>query len=68
MLATQTVVASMERIEQELRVVRQRFCDEVQNLWKSIQNGVHPENLSEDPPVNTLLCRAASMDSLGSRD
>ena len=30
------VVASMKRIEQELRVVRQRFGDDVQNLWKSI--------------------------------
>ena len=30
------VVASMERLEQELRVVRQRFGDDVQNLWKSI--------------------------------
>ena len=31
------VVASMERLEQELRVVRQRFGDD-------------PENLPEDPP------------------
>ena len=30
------VVASMERLEQELRVVRQRFGENVQNLWKSI--------------------------------
>ena len=30
------LVASMERLEQELRVVRQRFCDDVQNLWRSI--------------------------------
>ena len=30
------VVASMERLEQELRVVRQKFGDDVQNLWKSI--------------------------------
>ena len=30
------VVGSMERLEQELRVVRQRFGDDVQNLWKSI--------------------------------
>ena len=30
------VVAIMERLEQELRVVRQRFGDHVQNLWKSI--------------------------------
>ena len=30
------VVASMERLEQELRVVRQRFRDDVQNHWKSI--------------------------------
>ena len=30
------VVASMERLEQELRVVRQRFGDDVQNLWKSV--------------------------------
>ena len=27
------VVASMERLEQELRVVRQRFGDDVQKLW-----------------------------------
>ena len=31
----QDVVASMERLEQELRVVRQRFGDDVQNVWKS---------------------------------
>ena len=30
------VVASMERLEQELRVVRQRFGDDEQNFWKSI--------------------------------
>ena len=30
------VVASMERLEPELRVVRQRLGDDVQNLWKSI--------------------------------
>ena len=30
------VFASMERLEQELRVVRQRFGDDAQNLWKSI--------------------------------
>ena len=30
------VVGSMERLEQELRVVRQRFGDDVQNLWRSI--------------------------------
>ena len=30
------VVASMERLEQELRVVRQRFGDDEQNLWKAI--------------------------------
>ena len=30
------VVASMERLEQGLRVVRQRFGDDVQNIWKSI--------------------------------
>ena len=29
------VVASMERLEQELRVVRQKFGNDVQNLWKS---------------------------------
>ena len=31
----QDVVASMERLEQELRVDRQRFGDDMQNLWKS---------------------------------
>ena len=30
------VVASMERLEQELRVVRQRFGNDVENLWGSI--------------------------------
>ena len=30
------VVASMDRLEQELRVVRQTFGDDAQNLWKSI--------------------------------
>ena len=30
------VVASMKRLEQELRVVRQRFGDDVQNFWRSI--------------------------------
>ena len=43
------VVPSMERLEQELQVVRQRFGDVVQNLRKSIHM-VHPENLSENPP------------------
>ena len=32
------VVASMERLEQELRVVRPRFGDDVQNLLNSIHN------------------------------
>ena len=31
------VAASMERLEQELRVVGQRFGDDVQNLWKSMR-------------------------------
>ena len=44
------VVASMERLEQELRVVHQRFGDDVQNLWKSVHMCVHPEDLSEDLP------------------
>ena len=35
-LGSSDVVASMERLEQELRVVRQRSDDDVQNLWKSI--------------------------------
>ena len=35
-VAYSDVVASMERLEQELRAVRQRFGDDVQNLWKSI--------------------------------
>ena len=40
----------MERLEQELRVVRQRFGDDVQNLLEIDAHGVHPEDLSEDPP------------------
>ena len=44
------VVASMERLEQELRVVRQRYGDDVQNLWKSIHMVCIQKNLSEDPP------------------
>ena len=44
------VVAIMERLEQELRVVRQRFGDDVHNLLEIDTKGVHPENLSEDPP------------------
>ena len=42
------VVASMETLEQELWVVRQRFGDVVHNLWKTDTHGVHPEDLSED--------------------
>ena len=44
------MVASMERLEQELRVVRQRFDNYVQNLIEINTHGVHPEDLSEDPP------------------
>ena len=61
------VVASMERIEQELRVVRQGFCDEVQNLWTSVQvvciQKICPKILRDH-----LAAQAASIDSLGSRD
>ena len=44
------VVASMERLEQDLRVVRQRFGDAVQNLWKSIHMLCIQKDLSENPP------------------
>ena len=52
------VVASMERLEQELRVVRQRFDDDVQNLWKSIHRS----------SVITLLCRLRPLIPLRNRD
>ena len=60
------VVASMERIEQELRVVRQRFCDEVQNLWKSIQM-VCIQKICPKILRNHIAAQAASIDSLRSR-
>ena len=47
------VVASMERLEQDLRVVRQRLSDDVQNLLEIDTHGVHPEDLSKDPPSST---------------
>ena len=45
------VVASMERLEQELRVVRQRYGDDVRNPMEiGTSHGMHPEDLSEDSP------------------
>ena len=61
------VVASTERIEQELRVVRQRFRDEVQNLWTSIQV-VCIQKSCRKILRDHLAAQAASIDSLGSRD
>ena len=56
------VVASMERLEQELRVVRQRFDDDVQNLWESIHmvciQKICPKILRDH-----LAAQAASIDS-----
>ena len=56
------VVASMERLEQELRVVRQRFDDDVQNLWESIHmvciQKICPKILRDH-----LAVRAAFIDS-----
>ena len=56
------VVASMERLEQELRVVRQRFEDDVQDLWESIHmvciQKICPKILRDH-----LAVQAASIDS-----
>ena len=52
----------MERLEQGLRVVRQRFGDDVQNLWKSIHmvciQKICPKILRDH-----LAVQAASIDS-----
>ena len=56
------VVASMERLEQELRVIRQGFGDDVQNLWKSIHmvciQKICPQILRDH-----LAVQASSIDS-----
>ena len=56
------VVANMERLEQELRAARQRFGDDVQNLWKSVHmvciQKICPKILS-----NHFAVQASSIDS-----
>ena len=47
----------MERLEQELRVVRQRFGDDVQNLWNIDTHGVHPEGSVRRSSEIILLCK-----------
>ena len=58
------VVAIMERLEQELRVVHQRFGDDVQNLWRSTHmvciQKIFPKILRYH-----LAVQASSMDSPG---
>ena len=56
------VVASMERLLQELRVVRQRFGDDVQNLWKSIHM-VCIQKICPKFLRNHLAVQASSIDS-----
>ena len=61
------VVASMERVEPELRVVRQRFGDDVQNLWKSRHmvcfHKICPKILRDH-----FAAQASSIDSLEKRE
>ena len=52
----------MERLEQELRVVRQRFGDDVQNLWKSIHM-VGIQKICLRILRDHLAVQAASIDS-----
>ena len=48
----------MERLKQELRVVRQRFGDDVQNLWKSVHivciQKICPRILRDSPEKQRL--------------
>ena len=56
------VVASVERLEQEMRVVRQRFGDDVQDLWKSI----HMVCIQKICPIilrDHLAAQASSIDA-----
>ena len=56
------VVASMERLEQELRVVLQRLGNDVENLWKT----VHMVCIQKICPKifrDHLAAQAASIDS-----
>ena len=52
----------METLEQELRVVRQRFGDDVQNLWKSIHM-VCIQKICRKILRDHLAVHAASLDS-----
>ena len=56
------VVATLEKLEQELRVVRHRFGDNVENIWKSIHmvciQKICPKTLRDDFAV-----QASSMNS-----
>ena len=61
------VVAIMERLEQELRVVRQRFGDDVHNLWKSIQK-VCIQKICPKIIRGHLDVQAASLDPPENRD
>ena len=54
----------MERLEQELRVVRQRFGDGVQNVWKSIHMVCIQKNCP-DILRDHFAVHASSIDSLG---
>ena len=57
------VVASMERLEQELRVVRQRLGGDVQNLWTSIHI-VCIQKICPKIPRDHLAVQVTSIDSL----
>ena len=56
------VVASMERLEQELRVVSQRFGDDVQNLWNLIHR-VCIQNICQMILRDHFAVQAASADT-----
>ena len=53
----------MERLEQELRVARQRFGDDVQNLWKSIHT-VSIQKICPKIIRDHFAVQASSIDSL----
>ena len=61
------VLANVERLEQELRVVRQRFGDDVQNLWKSIHK-VCIQKICPKILRDHLAVQASSFDPLRNRN
>ena len=56
------VIASMKRLQQEPRVVRQRFGDDVQNLWRSIHK-VCIQKICPKILRDHFAVQASSMDS-----